>query len=84
MQEFHDQWELEESDGLGPSTNFMKYGGMKAYFRGQAGFVKSMVRPMWADLVKLLPQIQETLDNMDMNIDRLEQEASKLEKAEVH
>ena len=55
VQEFHDQWELEESDGLGPSTNFMKYGGMKAYYRGQAGFVKSMVRPMWADLVKLLP-----------------------------
>ena len=84
VQEFHDQWELEEADDLGPSTGFLKYNGKKAYCRGQAGFVKSIVRPMWADLVTMFPQIQEALDNMDNNIECLEQEASKLEKADAY
>jgi len=49
-QEFHDQWEAEEKDGLGPSTSFFKYNGKSNFYKSQASFLKSVVLPLWEDI----------------------------------
>lgn len=73
IQEFHEQYESEEQDEHGPATVFMKYNGKAPYYKSQVGFLNAMVVPMWKDLHRLLPGIEEAWNNMTSNIEKLGQ-----------
>jgi len=68
-QEFHDQWEAEEIDSLGPSTSFFKYNGKSNFFKSQASFLKSVVLPLWEDIHIFMPEIDELVMNIKNNIE---------------
>ena len=56
----------------------MKYNGEASHYKGQFGFLKGFVRPMWADLVHMFPSISETVENIDENLRLLAEKNEKI------
>mmetsp|Transcript_21078 Transcript_21078/g.20774 ORF Transcript_21078/g.20774 Transcript_21078/m.20774 type:complete len:141 (+) Transcript_21078:478-900(+) len=69
-QEFHDQYSAEEkldNEKYGPPMSFLKYSGVKAFKKSQAGFCENIILPMWQVLFDILQFDKVVIDSIQEN-----------------
>ncbi|KAA0151720.1 hypothetical protein FNF29_04405 [Cafeteria roenbergensis] len=69
-QEFTNQAALEVEHGMVPLPHMLGLDDEHVLAKSQVFFAGSIVRPLYAAVVVALPQIRETVDNIDRNVQR--------------
>lgn len=53
----------------------LKYSNITGFYKGQVGFCKGLVLPLWQEILKVAPGISPLVDNIKANVKELQRRA---------